>query len=102
VKYGGGRPVDVRVALAGRARVRLSVKDRGIGMSADEIAHAFVRFWRADKSGHTPGTGLGLALVKEIAELHDGRALLESGGANQGTTAIIELPVLTGRAALAA
>lgn len=93
VKYGNGLPVDVRVSLAGRGRVRFSVKDRGIGMSADDIAHAFVRFWRADKSGHTPGTGLGLALVKEIAELHDGRAMLESGGNGHGTLAILELPL---------
>lgn len=56
----------------------LEVRDQGIGMSPDQLRRAFERFYRADTTGNIPGTGLGLCLVKEIAELHGGRIELES------------------------
>jgi PAS domain S-box-containing protein len=61
---------------AGRVGVR--VQDHGIGMLPHESSRAFERFFRADTSGKTPGTGLGLSLVKEIVELHGGTVELES------------------------
>lgn len=61
---------------AGRVGVR--VQDHGIGMLPHESSRAFERFFRADTSGKTPGTGLGLSLVKEIVELHGGTVKLES------------------------
>ena len=70
----------------------VQVCDDGIGMQPGELARAFERFYRADTSGNIPGTGLGLSLVKEIVELHQGRAELESTPGN-GTTATLWIPL---------
>ncbi|HEX2410278.1 MAG TPA: HAMP domain-containing sensor histidine kinase [Solirubrobacteraceae bacterium] len=66
----GGR-IDIQVERDG-GDVLLSVEDQGPGLSADEAAHAFERFWRAP-GAHGPGSGLGLAIVRAIAERHGGR-----------------------------
>lgn len=47
-------------------------------MNAEDCSHAFERFYRSDRSGHIPGTGLGLPLVKEIMTVHGGSVTLES------------------------
>jgi len=51
------------------------VRDYGLGMTAEQSARVFDRFWRADPSRHrkTGGTGLGLAISREDAVLHGGR-----------------------------
>ncbi|WP_374259829.1 PAS domain S-box protein [Zoogloea sp.] len=72
--------------------VGLRVSDEGIGMTPEQQARAFERFYRADSSGNIPGTGLGLSLVKEIIELHAGRVELESE-AGVGTTLTLWLPL---------
>ena len=57
----------------------LRVTDDGIGISKDDQAHIFKRFWQADMSrGVDGGSGLGLSMVKEIAELHHGSVGVES------------------------
>lgn len=62
----------------GNRWARIQVEDQGIGMTPEQVERAFERFFRADSSGHIPGTGLGLALVKEIVELSGGRVKLYS------------------------
>ena len=74
---------DVRLTVQeaernGQAYAVVSVHDQGIGMTAGQLARAFERFYRADTSGNIPGTGLGLNLVKEIAEIHGGSVELSS------------------------
>ena len=74
---------DVEVALRtehpeGLAFIGVSVRDHGMGMDAEESSRAFERFFRSDRSGHIPGTGLGLPLVREIMKLHGGGVSLES------------------------
>lgn len=60
-------------------RAVLRVKDDGIGINAKDIDNIWQRFWQADVSrGEDGGSGLGLAMVKEIAEFHGGRAEVES------------------------
>lgn len=76
----------------GLALVGIAVRDHGIGMNAEEIAHAFDRFFRSDRSGRIPGTGLGLSLVKEIMKLHGGSVSLESTP-DAGTCATLWFPV---------
>jgi signal transduction histidine kinase len=76
LKFGEERPVDVVVAR-GNGFVRLSVRDRGIGLSADARAHAFDRRARAPL-GRSPGLGLGLWFVRELAEAHGGKASVRS------------------------
>ncbi len=75
----------------GTAQVGIAVRDQGIGMAPEHAARAFERFFRADSSGSIPGTGLGLALVKEIIELHGGQVELHSE-LGVGTTVTMWLP----------
>lgn len=82
---------EVRLSVSeaernGQACAVISVCDQGIGMTPEQLARAFERFYRADTSGNIPGTGLGLNLVKEIAEIHGGGVELESRP-GEGTTA---------------
>ena len=71
----------------GRARLCLEVSDTGIGMPPDVLPHVFERFYRADpaRSSSERGVGLGLSLVKWIADRHDG-AVQASSGPGQGST----------------
>jgi signal transduction histidine kinase len=96
-----GGSVTLSGALAqrdGREYAVLEVRDEGIGMKPEQLARAFERFYRADSTGNIPGTGLGLCLVKEVAELHAGRVELESEF-GVGTTARLWLPRATRAAA---
>ncbi len=98
-----GGEIALRVLLEGEGngrRVGMEVTDRGIGMTREQTARAFERFFRADTSGNIPGTGLGLSLVKEIIELHGGSVTLESRH-GEGTRITLWLPVAAegGRAA---
>ena len=71
---GGVVTVDtLEGTLRGDSALGLRVTDHGIGMTAEQQARVCERFYRADTSGHIPGTGLGMSLVKEIVELHGGR-----------------------------
>lgn len=70
----------------------IEIQDQGIGMKPDQLARAFERFYRADASGNIPGTGLGLSMVKEVAELHKGKIELVSS-LGQGTTASLWIPL---------
>jgi heavy metal sensor kinase len=72
----GGR-VDVALRGDGDAAV-LEVRDTGAGIPLDEQAHLFERFYRGDPARGRGGTGLGLALVRSLAELHGGRIAIES------------------------
>jgi PAS domain S-box-containing protein len=69
----------------------VSVRDQGIGMTAEQVAHVCERFYRADASGNIPGTGLGMSIVKEIVELHRGEVQFDSAPA-QGTEVTLWLP----------
>uniref|UniRef100_UPI004053CC4A MMPL family transporter n=1 Tax=Paenibacillus sp. FSL H8-0537 TaxID=2921399 RepID=UPI004053CC4A len=71
--------------------VTIQFKDTGIGIKEDELSHVFDRFYRAEPSRTEEGTGLGLTIVKQIVELHEGRIQVSSklGG---GTCVWITLP----------
>ncbi len=96
-----GTPVTVRVSEDdGWAEVQVS--DRGPGLAADEAAHVFEPFYRADPArgrdhdaddtDEGKGTGLGLAIVAAIAEAHGGSAGVVSEPGD-GATFIVRLPV---------
>jgi PAS domain S-box-containing protein len=74
----GGR-VTVSATMDGD-RVRVGIRDQGIGMDADTQRKLFTRFYRADSTTtrRIGGTGLGLALVKQIVEAHGGEVGVES------------------------
>ena len=71
--------------------VAIRTVDQGIGMSAEQVKRVSERFYRADKSGNIPGTGLGMSIVKEIVELHHGNLLVASTP-GQGTTVTLQFP----------
>lgn len=82
----------------GKVEVGISVRDHGIGMSPEQLARIFDRFYRADTSGAIPGTGLGMSLVKEIMEIHQGRVDIESTP-DLGTQVTLWLPAARSRKA---
>ena len=78
-KYGKeGGHIWLSLRRDGRGAV-LTVRDDGIGISKADQAHIWQRFWQADAArGDESGTGLGLSMVKEIAEFHGGSVSVES------------------------
>ncbi len=68
--------------------VEIETKDCGLGLTDDEIAHVFERFFRVDKSGNVPGVGLGLSLSKEIINLFNGKIYITSVP-NQGSSVFV-------------
>jgi len=72
--------------------IRLRISDEGIGIPPDDQGKLFKAFYRASNIGITPGVGLGLVIVKECVELHQGRVEFESK-VGAGTTFTIILPV---------
>ena len=84
-------PVQVRAKVQ-EGWLHLEVQDRGQGIPADQLPQITTRYFRGRNVGHTPGMGLGLHLVRTIADLHGGRFELDSVE-GQGTTARLVLPV---------
>ena len=72
-------------------RMKLTVRDDGIGITPEEQDKIWQRFWQADASrSENSGSGLGLPLIKEIAELHGGSVSVESApGSGSCFTVII-------------
>ncbi|MGH2784224.1 MAG: sensor histidine kinase, partial [Actinomycetota bacterium] len=75
--------------------VVVTVADDGVGMTPDEVAHAFDRFWRSDRSRERPGSGLGLAIAKTVAEAHGGTIDVASEP-DAGTTFTVRIPRSSG------
>lgn len=77
IEHGEGRPIEVTVDSNAGA-ISIGVRDWGVGLSNEHLAHVFDRFWRADPSRKRTlgGTGLGLAIAREDAAVHGG--LLEA------------------------
>jgi signal transduction histidine kinase len=72
----------------------IEIQDYGIGMNPEQLSRIFEKFYRADKSGHIPGTGLGMVLVKDIMEAHGGRVFVRSE-LHVGTTVTLIMPMRT-------
>ena len=91
----GGR-VDLSVEHTG-SQMEVKVVDTGQGISADFLPHVFERFRQADKatSRQHGGLGLGLAIVRQLVELHGGTVHAASEGEGRGATFTIRLPILT-------
>jgi two-component system CheB/CheR fusion protein len=89
---GGGVEVVLR---RNDRRLNLTVRDSGVGIAPDMIAHVFEPFTQAPQTLDRArgGLGLGLALVKEIVELLGGTVSVRSGGVGQGTEFVVSLPL---------
>ncbi|WP_299459007.1 two-component regulator propeller domain-containing protein [uncultured Microscilla sp.] len=73
--------------------INISVTDTGIGIAPADLPFVFDRFYQVDGSNtkNYPGTGIGLALVKELVELHEGSIEVKSQE-NKGSTFVVKLP----------
>lgn len=81
--------------------VKISVRDEGIGMDADDLPRLFQPYFRARSATGIAGTGIGLNIVKEIVELHGGCILVDSA-IGAGTTFTVHLPMNDTTALIAA
>ncbi len=95
---GGAVEIELlsRVPSGAAAQVGIGIIDHGIGMTPEQQARVFERFYRADTSGRIPGTGLGMSIVQEIVELHGGSVELSSQK-GAGTTVTLWLPAALDR-----
>jgi signal transduction histidine kinase len=94
VKYTApGGAIEIVVAGDGRT-ARLSVRDTGVGMTPYMIERVFDLFFQGERTLERAegGLGIGLTLVRRLAELHDGRVEAESPGHGHGSTVTVELP----------
>jgi two-component system CheB/CheR fusion protein len=89
-----GGKVEVHVGRVGTS-AQLRVTDTGQGISTDFLPHVFERFRQADPSPSRAqtGLGLGLAIVRQLVEMHGGTVTAESSGEGQGATFVVSLPI---------
>ena len=90
IKYGKGQPIAVEVA-GDRETATLVVRDRGIGIAAEDQQRVFERFERVLPGGQVAGLGLGLWIAREAAGVLGGKISLESGR-DTGSEFRVELP----------
>ena len=90
-----GGPIVITRAVSAAAEdaslVGITIQDHGMGMAPQHLARIYERFYRVDKSCNTPGTGLGMSIVKELMDLMKGRVLIDST-LGQGTTVTLLFP----------
>jgi len=103
VKFAPGGRVAVAVTADGD-RLKLTVTDDGIGIAPDFIGHVFDRFRQADSSitREHGGLGIGLAVVKELVDLHGGTIQVESRGRGKGAEFAVSFQCFVGDVATAA
>ncbi|MEG3938605.1 PAS domain-containing protein [Microcoleus sp. S36b_A3] len=91
----GGR-VEVRLTQVGGQEVEIQVADTGKGIIPDFLPYVFEHFRQEDGATTRKfgGLGLGLAIVRQLIELHGGTVFVESAGEGQGATFTVRLPLL--------
>jgi two-component system, OmpR family, sensor histidine kinase SenX3 len=100
VKYSGPDVhVAVELAVVEPNRIAVRVRDRGIGISPNELKRIFRRFYRIPGvvATRVKGTGLGLFIVRSVARKHGGTVSAESEGPGRGSTFTLWLPVAQSR-----
>ncbi|MEQ8712694.1 MAG: response regulator [Cyclobacteriaceae bacterium] len=90
-----GGTITVKLGLKGDKLLTISVADTGVGIPADELEFVFDRFFQVSTGDNAanPGTGLGLAMAKELTKLHNGEISVKSE-VGKGTTFSLEFPVV--------
>lgn len=95
IKYSGNDPkVQVELERLDARRLALRVKDNGIGIADAELKRIFSRFYRIPSAvaSRVKGTGLGLFIVRSVANKYGGRVYATSEGSGKGSTFVLELP----------
>ena len=90
IKYGNGQPIEIEASQSALGAL-VTVRDRGLGISAERLDRIFERRERSDPDSRKPGLGVGLWMAKQIAEAHGGTLLIRSEP-GQGSTFVVELP----------
>lgn len=85
-----GGTVTVDAQPTGAGRVEITVTDEGPGLTEDQRAHAFDRFWQAPERAGS-GSGLGLAIARQLAEASGGTISLHAGPGDRGLRASVRL-----------
>jgi len=97
IKYSGSQiRIDVELEQTDDSTVTLRVRDHGVGIQPAEQKRIFRRFYRIPGSIGTrvSGTGLGLFIVRSVVARHGGKVYAESDGPGQGSTFIVQLPLM--------
>lgn len=89
-----GRSVRIRSRQEKR-EVEIEIRDEGIGIPAEHLAHVFTRFYRVDRSRSRVGggSGIGLTIAKHLVEAHGGRIWADSPGHGKGSAFTFTLPI---------
>jgi protein-histidine pros-kinase len=83
--------ITVKAEALSEGAIAIQVSDQGIGIPASDVDRIFERFYRVETPGEVrPGTGIGLAIVKEVVEAHGGRISVDSRP-GEGSTFLLEL-----------
>jgi len=96
IKFTEKGKIAIRASKLDNTTVLISVKDTGIGISADKLEDVFQEFMQVDTSTtrKAGGTGLGLPISRKLVEMHGGRLWVESTGVDgEGSTFFVELPL---------
>ncbi len=91
MRYGGTQAVEIALGLKDNYAV-LSVRDHGIGISANEQQLIFEKFERGENKKMCSGLGMGLYIARQLAEAHQGSLTVEST-VGEGSTFILKLPL---------
>jgi len=92
VKYAPESPQVTVKGTMKSGQIFLSVSDSGLGIPETDVPKLFKRYFRAGTSTGIAGTGIGLSLVKELVEMHDGQVIVKSKE-GEGSTFTVRLPV---------
>lgn len=92
LKFSKGKATPEIILAYKRKNIEIAVRDYGIGIHASDKKRVFEPFFRGGNVDQTPGTGLGLVVVKEFVDLHAGKIHFNSHRLG-GTTFILELPL---------
>lgn len=78
-----------------RSAILFTVKDSGIGISAEQLQYVFNRFYRTDKSRTrtSGGSGIGLTIAKALVQAHQGKIWVKSDGEGKGSTFSFQIPL---------
>jgi two-component system OmpR family sensor kinase len=91
IRYGGAQPIEVAFSSDGD-NARLSVRDQGIGISDQDQAQIFERFWRLDRKSTKGGFGVGLWITRQLVHAMQGEIVVSSKP-GAGSTFAVTLPL---------